>query len=640
MFKLIKLIGKYALLFLFSLMTCSTTFLSAGEVNTSQNSAFRSTIKQMQILRKKDINKAIIQLEQLQNSLAQRSVKEKVEFYSLYSELLSKLGLFKKAKQQSALGLNLASRHNISNANVIELYFSQGFAKESLGDIAEAVNDYRLGLAMAQQLNLQKLEVIGLTNLGASYYLREQFEEALITLSNALKLAEQLDETTLMGLATSELGNFYNYIKDEEKSLVYSLKCKEYFQQAQEYEDALNCMTNVGISYLNLKKYQQAITTYYQAEQLLEKVPYSTLAQDIYVDLAIALLKQKNSEPQQAYHYLMLAEQLIVNTDQYEDKIIFLISKAEILFGLKKYQQTLDTFEQAKTLLIDHSGSHQRYFNKAILATEILVYAAIGNYQKAYLLQDNYTDLVYEIQQNDEQNDIKDMRFSYEKEQAILAQKVLTEKQNWQEQKLSLLAKQKNNQRFGVIVGLCVLLFFGVWLFYLSKVKQKLLRVTHTDELTGIANRRHLNELGFYLFKQAKLHHVSFSLLMIDVDRFKAINDQLGHSTGDTVLKTISEIGHNIMRPNDTIARFGGEEFICLLADTTNEQAVEIANRLKLNIERYHWQNIASLAKPVTVSIGVATFNKQDHSSFDDLLIVADSFMYQAKNEGRNRVCF
>jgi diguanylate cyclase (GGDEF)-like protein len=124
---------------------------------------------------------------------------------------------------------------------------------------------------------------------------------------------------------------------------------------------------------------------------------------------------------------------------------------------------------------------------------------------------------------------------------------------------------------------------------------------------------------------------------MLDVDNFKAINDTFGHKVGDDVLRDIARLGLNTMRITDCFGRFGGEEFICLLPETPQEQAFDIAERLRVIIQDHQW-DYKNLEK-VTASIGVASYRKEHTDSFLKLLKDADITMYQAKSQGRNRVC-
>ncbi|MES2756042.1 MAG: GGDEF domain-containing protein [Pseudomonadota bacterium] len=155
-----------------------------------------------------------------------------------------------------------------------------------------------------------------------------------------------------------------------------------------------------------------------------------------------------------------------------------------------------------------------------------------------------------------------------------------------------------------------------------------------TDALTGQGNRRALDEL---LKQQAELYHSSgrpFSILMLDIDLFKSVNDEFGHMVGDDVLRAFTERVREFLRPGDVCARFGGEEFVVVLPRTTLEAALEVAERLRQGVAQAPLLETPKVQ--VTVSIGVAALTPGQTVS--DLLVAADAAVYVAKNAGRDQV--
>lgn len=157
------------------------------------------------------------------------------------------------------------------------------------------------------------------------------------------------------------------------------------------------------------------------------------------------------------------------------------------------------------------------------------------------------------------------------------------------------------------------------------------------DALTGLHNRGWLDDMFGREIKRSTRDGLIACLLMIDVDHFKNINDEYGHLTGDRVLVAVGESIRKPLRPNDLVARFGGEEFSVLLPETSLQNAVTIAERLRERISEADPVKIDNkeLAK-VTVSIGVAEFKPGD--SLETMIASADAAMYQAKKAGRNCV--
>ena len=166
-----------------------------------------------------------------------------------------------------------------------------------------------------------------------------------------------------------------------------------------------------------------------------------------------------------------------------------------------------------------------------------------------------------------------------------------------------------------------------------SDYLEKLKRLSLTDPLTGLNNRRHLDEIICHQIEMANRYHTTFSLILFDIDNFKQINDKHGHNIGDRVLIEVSAIVKESVRKTDFSARWGGEEFLILTPNSTLDQAFALAEKLRLKIETTLFPEGLS----VTSSFGVAEF----HEDFDEQTLIhfADVALYTAKNSGKNRVC-
>lgn len=164
----------------------------------------------------------------------------------------------------------------------------------------------------------------------------------------------------------------------------------------------------------------------------------------------------------------------------------------------------------------------------------------------------------------------------------------------------------------------------------LAQANARLQALAEQDALTGLPNRRHFDEV-----LQLAGGHQALALLMVDVDHFKAYNDGYGHQRGDECLKRLAGLLREGLRPDDSVCRYGGEEFVILLPDTPQDAAAQIARRLCERVHAEHIEHAAGVDGRVTLSIGVATAPQASH----DLLARADQALYRAKQTGRNRCC-
>ena len=156
-----------------------------------------------------------------------------------------------------------------------------------------------------------------------------------------------------------------------------------------------------------------------------------------------------------------------------------------------------------------------------------------------------------------------------------------------------------------------------------------------TDSLTELFNRRHFGNTIEKEFNRTIRYQSPTSCLMIDIDYFKKINDEYGHRAGDLVLKEIAKIIKSCIREIDTVARWGGEEFIVLLPETKQENALQSAKRILEAISNHQFSGIPG---KITVSIGLASVPEASIDTADKLIHTSDLALYEAKDKGRNRI--
>jgi two-component system C4-dicarboxylate transport sensor histidine kinase DctB len=170
----------------------------------------------------------------------------------------------------------------------------------------------------------------------------------------------------------------------------------------------------------------------------------------------------------------------------------------------------------------------------------------------------------------------------------------------------------------------------------LEKLSEHLKTMSISDPLTGCHNRRYFTEISAKMVSAAQRHRRKIAILMIDIDFFKAINDNHGHPAGDEVLKAVAEVCKTTLRSPDFLVRFGGEEFVAVLPDTSKDEALTVAERLRAAVEALQ-VSAGEAAIAATVSIGLSEYIDSD-KSIDKALARADVALYQAKRGGRNRV--
>jgi diguanylate cyclase (GGDEF)-like protein len=200
-------------------------------------------------------------------------------------------------------------------------------------------------------------------------------------------------------------------------------------------------------------------------------------------------------------------------------------------------------------------------------------------------------------------------------------------------------------ERVGAVMALFCCAFVGVAILLVralgekAKAESALRKLAQTDSLTGLANRRTLDEILEREWRRAVRAHRPLSVLFVDLDRFKAYNDQYGHQAGDDALAAVGRCcEENVRRPGDVVARYGGEEFVVVLPDTDSVGALSIAESLRDAVANLAIEHLGSEQGKVTVSIGAASWQGVVAENVSSVVKAADEALYRAKAVGRNCV--
>jgi len=207
-----------------------------------------------------------------------------------------------------------------------------------------------------------------------------------------------------------------------------------------------------------------------------------------------------------------------------------------------------------------------------------------------------------------------------------------------------------NNRGYGLhteiaaILAACVALivtppiawFLVGMLLRLHRVEQEMRTLASYDSLTGLPSRHAFFDNANNYVSLAQREHKPFSVMIIDLDHFKSINDRYGHPAGDAVLKLFADVVNSVTRRSDIVGRLGGEEFAIVLPSTTSPEALEFSERLHHAIGQAVLKYNDSAIR-YTASIGLSEFDTDSEDSLDDLLARADLALYQAKQSGRNQ---
>lgn len=287
------------------------------------------------------------------------------------------------------------------------------------------------------------------------------------------------------------------------------------------------------------------------------------------------------------------------------------------------YLQALPTF-------IEHAvASGQMHTYRGLSAS----YERLGDAGNALLAFKAYNALLEDLLFEQSAEETQRLQVAFETQRFADQNDVLTVENQYQQAELDYQKRQIQMQYLvNTLAGVIALLTMTL-LMRSRQFARRMKLLATTDELTGLFNRRAILEQGGSELQRASRFHRPFCTLMFDIDHFKSINDTYGHEVGDTVLKKVSEVVNGSLRDSDRLGRIGGEEFLLIAPETDLDDAVNLAERVRCNVEAIDFDEMRD--RKVTVSIGVSRLKDEDDIS--DVIRQADEALYISKHEGRNR---
>jgi diguanylate cyclase (GGDEF)-like protein len=312
-----------------------------------------------------------------------------------------------------------------------------------------------------------------------------------------------------------------------------------------------------------------------------------------------------------------------------------LLSIATTMTSLQRYAEASAALDEAESKLPTESFN----LHKEVAAQRVVLAEARGDFAAALAAQREVTRLGMLGADATQRSELAALQDRFDAHQAAKQIDFLHNEARIHELQLQ---RQRLVSQLSVLIAALAIGFFLVLLSrYRIGVRsaQNLALAARTDPLTGLPNRRHLLELMDYEATRLARDGRSFCLLMADLDDFKAINDCYGHDAGDAVLFEVGQRLRDAVRKQDTVSRWGGEEFLLLLPDSTEEGATILANKLRDRISGEPFV-VGRDRVPVTMTVTLGFSECRKGTSLDDCIRAADMALYQGKREGKNRAAF
>ena len=506
----------------------------------------------------------------------------------------------------------------------------QGEMAETAGRTTQARNDYENAVTAAMNSNDEEMLALSLFERGWLLGLQGEYASGLADLRHADSLFEKL-KMPLHALTTRDgIATLYNRMGDYEQAKHIYMVALEDQRAANMYREEAVTLHNLGRTHEYLGEWSSAKEAFTEALGICRRINYPRC--EAYALRGLAAVSNASGDPRGALSTLAKAGELQSHTPDARLRALILQARGVSLHQLERLAESSAALEESAGIFRDGDSLVDLASTDSELAS---VYAAMGNWRAAFERQTDAKTISDKLLKNQIDQRFQSLKIEFdtaakEKEnQALLRENAANQR---------ALVQGLSARRLQAAVIVLAVLLLGVLAtlaIYQHGSSLRMRKLAMTDELTGVPNRRAvLARLDPVLLSAAQ---PPCSILIVDIDHFKSINDHHGHVAGDQVLKVVADRVRSGVPEPGFFGRLGGEEFLIVLPGVVLDPAMQVADRLREGIMAIDTGRWFADHRSITASIGVAT-SSPGGDTVSSMLQRADAALYAAKRSGRNCV--
>ena len=514
--------------------------------------------------------------------------------------------------------------HNFQQAKAT-LFMLQARHANNNSSFNKAIYYSEAARSLSKAHKLNSIYVLATSELANSYVNITDYERALTLNYQAYSQAITLNKPSVIAYVNQIYGNIYHDLGAFPDAIEYFTKALKSYQDLGYSEFVSTSIFGIASAYRYLKNYDLSIKFFRQYQESVKSLSFQKSHYMAFYGLGMTLAEIPKCL--QALPNLQRAIE-IGGPKDWDLELYKKKAYCNVLMG--NITEAESSFAQAMAIVSKLPELHNTKWAVELVQIESTIENAKKNFHVAYELLNQYNRKMLTINQNLYSDRLTDVRITLGEQKKDIEIQLLQERSYYQEKQASLYLYAM----FAGIIVLSVLILFLVQYYRKSK---KFHILSMKDSMTGMYNRRHIFSRleAMYEGNEHALH--SFSVLCLDIDNFKSINDSYGHTAGDKVIKDIAKLSAKTLRITDVLGRIGGEEFMAILPRTEPTQAESIARRLLARIESTPTILDNGTVLHVTISIGIC-HSKQEISTAQAIYHEADLALYQSKNKGKNRL--
>jgi two-component system cell cycle response regulator len=518
----------------------------------------------------------------------------------------------------------------------IHVNIFNGIILQRQGKYQKAQNLLKKAQQAAIALKYTDLAVSARLELAYTRSLTELYESSLTDLQQAYVEAFALDNDFLVAKINEVYGAIYGYLHDYAQSIEYYQKALTSYQQLSYPAHEVEAIYGLAATYRYWQKYDLALDYYHRYQKAIEYSP-NNVSGKFYALYGISMSLAGKGDCIQALDYinqaLSLKGLIDYKAELYKRQALCFIDQNKLHLATAALDNAANIFANIPELI-------ETRWQIEVIKIRAQLLQSKGDNEQAYLLLKEFNQREVALLRKNSSDRLLRVRGVLEVERQNVEISLL--QQRTKVHKLKLAQQKQENLTQTYIISFIVLLisFSLVFMYFQWRHNQKLLELSIRDPLSDLYNRRYIFHFLNKLVNAINLEKNQVSIMLIDIDDFKQVNDLYGHSFGDQVIIEVAKIGQDTIRVEDVIGRVGGEEFLCVLPRIDSIQCLHIAQRLVKNVHDHEFfvgdKKDYKQSVKVTVSIGIST-TSVDTINSSDLYLQADKALYYAKASGKNR---
>ena len=516
---------------------------------------------------------------------------------------------------------------------ISELHACRGYARDEAGDESGAARDFEAALAAGERAGDAAAIAQASVLRGELRYELGDTARALADLQLAYRIQQQRKDRSRANYALNAIANLYadERVGEYDKALDYYRQLLAGDQAAHDEREESTAWFNIASTLEHKGDLEGAVGGYRKSLEIEMRRGDADKVASVRRAYGVALVKLgRMGEAMQLFDQALARFR---RSGDDEDVAAASLSRAVAFRKLGKLQDANADLAVARGYFT--RNRNLRYLEK-IESEQALSYAAAGDWRDAYAALSTQLAHRDELAAQLRQETTARMRIAFDTEKTETENRALEQVNAQRAESLASTRHIAALQRVIIALSAAIMLLLGWLVVRAWRMSQRMRVLAMTDELTRLPNRRRVLEIAHQAAGASHQESAPWSVLALDIDHFKSINDQYGHDAGDKVLARVANACKGAVREYDVVGRIGGEEFLVVLPRARLREACEVAERVRRAVEALVHEDIAPGLK-TTISIGVAQ-SEPDDSTVGSLAKRADDCLYAAKSSGRNRV--